>query len=539
MSHSPSGMHPHNGPRDNGHGSGYGPQDRRHPIHPERRGQSPPGMAQLHNDGPIHNNNGPGGFRGGPSGMPPQHVLGGMAQSLNGMASHGNNTNNNDGSMGNSMMQNQQCQPQHMVPVSQSINGGMQNMNMNASNNGNIPRLGIQSMSESLNGANSQSRMNRSTNGMNRSRNGMDQSNNRGIQSMSASLNGMQNVNNGASNGHNAMMNNNMMVQHPQQHLGIQSMSASLNGMQQMNAEKIMSQSMNGMQGGYGGQHQGPHHHQGGPEPMGMPMNRSMNGMQNMQHSHNGGDFRHQQQHHGMNQMSASQNGMPNMNASQNGMPNMNASNQGGGFHPPQHQGGGHPLQGMSQSLMSQSLNGLQNPPYGGDGHRRAMSTQMPNMNMNMNMMNRSMNGSMNASMNGNMNASMNGSINGNMNASNNGVPSANLLNQVSNLANLANRSGGADDLNMMQHLQGGGSNTSKLSMKLMEAMKRTANSRKLIKDLNIAAMLRGDLKSPLSSTKKSVVKARRKAGRHSYTKSISEASNSRELKKAQKAVMA
>jgi len=146
--------------------------------------------------------------------------------------------------------------------------------------------------------------------------------------------------------------------------------------------------------------------------------------------------------------------------------------------------------------------------------------------------MGNSMNGSMNG-MNGN---NMTESNNGDPMLNNSNVPSAPLLNQVSNLANLPNRSVGANNPGMMQH--GGGLDTSKMSRKLMEAMKRTASSRKLIKDLNIVAMLRGDLKSSSSSKKKNVVKAKRNASRKSYTKSQSEATASRELKKTQSAAI-
>lgn len=472
MSHSQRGMHSHNTPRDNDHGDGYGPQDRHHPM---RRNQP-------YDEPPQIDNNGQGGFRDAP-GVMQQHVLEGTSQSLNGMGSRGSNVSNN---MENSMTRQ----------ISQSFNSGMPNMNMNASNNGNMPRRGIQSMSDSLNGISNQPRMDpsnngidRSTNVMNRSRNGMDSSINRGIQSMSASINGIQNTNS------NVMM----ARQHQNQQRGIQSMSASLNGMQQMNAEQNMSQSTNGMQGVYGSQQPG------GPKPMGMPMNRSINGMQNMQHNCDGGNFRYQQ--------------------SQNGMPNMNNSNQGGGFPPQQrHQhGGSHPLQGMSQSL-----NGAPNAPYGMPGDHEMQI----NNNNNMSMMNRSNN--MGSNMNSSMNSNLNGSKNGGPILNNSTVPSASLLNQVSNLANLPNRGGGAINTDMMQQLQGGGIDPTKMT-KFMEAMKRTASSRKLIRDLNIGAMLRGDLKSPASSIKsKSVVKAKRKSGRQSYTKTQSEAAASREFLKAQ-----
>ncbi len=398
--------------------SGYVPVERRHPM--------PRDIDRR-------------GYRDEATGPQHQHVLGGMSQSLN---------------ESNPMMR----PPPQAHPMSQSYNGGM-----NSSNNSNMPRRGIQSMSESLNGLANPPRMDPSINGMNRSRNGMDHSSNRGIQSMSASLNGMQNMNNSTNGNQNDMMTRKR---------GIQSMSASLNG---------MSRSMNGVPGGYGG-----------PAPMNRSMNGSVNGMPNMQRSHNGGNFRHPQQ----NPMSASQNGMQ----------------------------GGNPLQGMSQSL-----NGTPSAPYG--GHHQSMRNRMPgdhSMQMdgsnNMGMMNRS-NNAMGRSMNGSMNASNNGAR---TMLNNSSVPTAPLLNQVSNLANLPNR--GA---NMMQGAVG--PDTTKLSMKLMEAMKRTASSRKLIRDLNIGAMLRGDLKSPASSKDKSVVKAKRKASRQSYTKSQSEAAASREFVKAQK----
>jgi hypothetical protein len=411
---------------------------------------------------PQIDNNGQEGFRDGPGAMHQQHVLGGMSQSLNGLGSHGNNVSNN---IDNPMTRQ----------MSQSFNRGMPNMNMNASSNGNMPRRGIQSMSDSLNGVSNQpildpsnNGIDSSTNGMNRSRNGIDGSIDRGIQSMSASINGMQN------------MNSNIMMarQHQNQQRGIQSMSASLNGMQQMNAEQNMSQSTNGMQGVYGSQQPG------GPEPMVMPINRSMNGMQNMQHNHDGGNFRHQQ--------------------SQNGMPN-------------------HPLQGMSQSL-----NGAPSALYGMHGDHKIQIG-----NNNISMMNRSNN--MGNGMNSSMNNDLNGSKNGGTVLNNSTVPSASLLNQVSNLANLPNRGGGAIKTDMMQQLQGGGIDPTKMT-KFMEAMKRTASSRKLIRDLNIGAMLRGDLKSPASSNKnKSVVKAKRKSGRQGYTKMQSVAAASREFLKAQR----
>lgn len=506
MSHSQRGMHSHNNPRGNDHDDGYGPQDRHHPM---GRNQPSDGITQSLYDGPPQiDNSGQGGFRDGPGVMQQQHVLGGMSQSLNGMGSHRNNVSNN---MDNPIVRQ----------MSQSFNSGMPNMNMNASNNGNMPRRGIQSMSDSLNGMSNPPRMDPSNNGMDRSANGI-RSNNRGIQSMSASLNGMQNMNNSTNNNQNAMMNNVMMAQqHQHQERGIQSMSASLNGMQQMNAEQNMSQSTNGMQGVYGSQQPG------GPESMGMPMNRSMNGMQNMQHNHDGGNFRNQ--HRSMNPMSASQNAMP----------NMNNINQGGGFPPQQRQqqGGSHPLQGMSQSL-----NGAPNAPYDGVGHHESMSNHMNSMpgdhgmqinNSNMSMMNRSNN--MGSSMNGTMNGNLNGSKNGGPMLNNSNIPSASLLNQVSNLANLPNRGGGAINIDLMHQIQGGGIDPTKMT-KFMEAMKRTASSRKLIRDLNIGAMLRGDLKSPASSNKnKSVVKAKRKSGRQSYTNSQSEAAASREFLKAQK----
>ena len=281
--------------------------------------------------------------------------------------------------------------PPHGPPMARSYNGS------------NTPRRGIQSMSDSLNGvANAP---------INRSRNGMDHSTDgRGIQSMSASLQGMQ--------------NSNMIGRR-----GIQSMSASLNG---------MSQSMNSVQGGYGGPGS---------------MNRSMNGM-------------HPPQHRGMNTMSSSKNG--------------------------------HPLQGMSQSL---------------NGPPPSLQMKMDD-STNMGMMNRSNNG---------MGRSMNESNNG-LNRTR--VPSALLLDQVSNLANLPSR---GSNPAMMQSPDG--EDTTKLSRKLMEAMKRTASSRKLIRELNIAAMLRGDMKS---SKQKTVVKAKRNASRQSYTKSQSEAAASREFIKAQ-----
>ena len=186
---------------------------------------------------------------------------------------------------------------------------------------------------------------------------------------------------------------------------------------------------------------------------------------------------------------------------------------------------------------MSASLNGIQqmNSNYKNhlEGHKQqqlgiqSMSASLNGMQQSMNgaPMNRSMNGmnSMSASQNGmsnmnNMNRSMNGSINGFK------VTSTPLLEQVSNLASLANtpnQMGGHD----------------MLSKSLMEAMKRTASSRKLIKDLNITAMLQGDLKSPTSMKTKSVVKAKRNAGRLSYTKSKSEATASREFLKSKNQV--
>jgi len=133
----------------------------------------------------------------------------------------------------------------------------------------------------------------------------------------------------------------------------------------------------------------------------------------------------------------------------------------------------------------------------------------------------------------------MNASSNGAPVLNNSSVPSAPLLSQVSNLANLPNRSGGANTPDMMQQLhsgsQQGGPDTSKMSRKLMEAMKRTASSRKLIRDLNIAAMLRGDLKTS-SSSKLSMVKAKRKSGRQGYTKSRTEAAVSRQHARHKKA---
>lgn len=359
------------------------------------------------------------------------------------------------------MHQQQPSRPQHML--------------MNESNNGNMPRRGIQSMSDSLNGMDgSVNGMNRSVNGMNSSRNGMDRV---GIQSMSASLNGMQHMNNGP-------INSNMVArqQQHQQQRGIQSMSASLNGMQQAS----MSHSMNGMEGGYAG----PHH----------PMNRSMNGMQNMQNVYDGGDYR---QHHGMGQMSVSQNGMPQMKG------------QVVGGYPPQQQQGGHPLRGMSESL-----NSAPNGPYGG-GHRRTVSGDHGKQ-MNSHMMNRSnhMVNAMSVSMNGMMNRSNNGSMLNNSN-----VPSAPLLNQVSNLANLPNRGSHGPS----NSTDGRGPETSELSLKLMEAMKRTASSRKMIRELNISAMLRNDLKSRGTPKSKSVVKAKR-----NYTKKKLDTAASRDLRKTQ-----
>ncbi len=433
MSHSQNGMHPQSDPLASNHDNKYGPEDRSHPL------------RRDHNDHIDHRR-----YRGGPSVPQHQHVLGGMSQSLNA-------SNNNR--MGSPIMR----APQNARPMSQSYNN-----RMNSSTNGNMPRRGIQSMSDSLNGLANPPSMDPSNNGMNRSRNGMDRSSNRGIQSMSASLNGLQNMNNSTNVVQNGML--------PTQR-GIQSMSASLNGMRQM------SHSTNGIpQSGYGG-----------PEPM-AAMNGSMNGMPNMHVSHtNRGNSRYPPQHRGASPMSASQNC--------------------------------HPLQGMSQSL-----NGISNVSY--SAHNLSMRNRMPpgdhGMQMdgsnNREMMNRS-NNAMGRSMNGSMNASNGGtrSI-----LSNSSVPTAPLLNQVSNLANLPNR--GAS---MMQVAEG--PDTTKLSRKLMEAMKRTASSRKLIRDLNIASMIRGDLKSPASSKAKSVVKAKRNAVRQSYTKSQSEAAASREFAKAQK----
>ena len=414
----------HRGPPGNNNANGYGPQERRHP--------------NMH---------------------PMEHVLGGMSRSLH---------------KSNNRMPQQQGPPPHGQPRSQSYNG------MNSINNGIIPRRGIQSMSESLNGAANALRIDASRNGMNPSKNVMDYSANRGIQSMSASLGGMQNMHDSYNANPNGMLLNNNM---PRQR-GIQSMSASLNGMKQI------SQPMNGMQGGYIG-----------PESMNQKWNV-------MERKHDGGNVRQSQQR-SMNPMSASQNGMP----------NLNNSNRGEEF-PTQH--GGNPLQGLSQSL-----NSTASAHY--DGHHPSMQNRMNNIPMQMNNSN-------NMGMMGRSNNATGRSMNGSMNASNNKVPSASLLNQASNLANLANR-GANIHPSMVQGT--GGSDTTKLSQKLMDAMKRTASSRKLIKDFNIVDLLRGGLNtrsSSLSPTSKhkNVIKAKRKASRQSYTKSKSEATASREFVKAQ-----
>lgn len=258
---------------------------------------------------------------------------------------------------------------------------------------------------------------------------------------------------------------------------GIQSMSESLNGM----ANAPMNRSRNGMDSSTGGR---------GIQSM----SASLQGVQSVQGRR------------GIQSMSASLNGMSQSMNSVQGYGSPESMNRSiNGMH-------GHPSHEMSQSL-----NSVLGAPF--RGPHPTMRMKMDSSN-NLGMMNRSNNG-MGRSMNGGMNASTNG-------LNNTSVPSAPLLNQVSNLAKLPNQGGNSP---MMQGPAG--SDTTKLSRKLMEAMKRTASSRKLIRELNIAAMLRGDMKS--AGKQKTVVKAKRNASRQSYTKSQSEATASREFMKAQK----
>ena len=575
-------------------GNDFGPHDRMEQMNSMRRCRPPHTMAQSLNGRPSHNNDSQGGFGsnvGGPHQQHQQHVVGGMSRSLNGIPGHSNDN------MSNNSMMHHHGQPQNMrsrMPRSLNgpPNGRVQNLNMNSSNNGGMPsRRGIQSMSDSLNGMSNgtqpmdnhneisnqpnmmdrsnsgnmpqQNMMNRSNSGsmpqqsmMDRSNSGtmpqqnmMDRSNNgsmpqqRGIQSMSDSLNGVRNTNNGNNTDQNSMMNSNSIVS--QQQRGVQSISRSTNGLQQGISGQMMSQSRNGMpisgeNGNSRGQHHGYHQQQIGAHSMGMQMSRSLNGTQTMQQNYNEGGFLlHQVGTNRVNPMSSvARNEMTNMNAMQGRCDD---------YGPHQPRAGQNALQGMSQSL-----NGAQNTNFGKFGHRRSMSNQMNSMSRNRDMHMNNSNSNMMPGSNGmpnNNSLSMTASNNGGPVLNNSNVPSAPLLNQVSNLANLPNRGGGnspamtqqqqgavaseEDYLEEDSEQEGNGNSKTGNPMALAEATMRSASSRKMIRELGLSLVKlqrnAGDgggqsKTSSSSNSKQTVVKAKRKSGRESYTKLHSDA---------------
>mmetsp|Transcript_23640 Transcript_23640/g.65593 ORF Transcript_23640/g.65593 Transcript_23640/m.65593 type:complete len:1018 (-) Transcript_23640:185-3238(-) len=537
-----NGGHCHDGMRSDGNGNDFGPHDRMHPMDSMRRGHPSHPMAHSPNNVPPFSNNSRVEFGGRSGGMQQQqHVVGGMSRSLNGIPGHSNNK------MGNGPTMQQHGRSQDMPSrMSRSLNGSplgrrMQSMNMNNSNGVMRARMGIQSMSDSLNGMSNgtqpidrhnknnslPSMMERSNNGIMQQQNMMDASNNRsmqpqrGIQSMSNSLNGIQNSNNGSDGNRNNLMTNNSIS--PQHSRGVQSMARSLNGAQQGSSGRRMSRSLNGMPDAEGNSDFRRHHQGHHPQAQGMEMSRSLNGMQNMQQNYNDGTYRHHQQD-GMNRSNP-------MSASQNGMPNMNGSQDDYGQQQPR--GGQNALRGMSQSL-----NGAQNNSYTHFNHHQPAPDQMNNITGNRDK-HTVIHGSneMPQSNNMSMNASNNGPVLNNSN-----VPSAPLLNQVSNLANLPNR-GGGNSPRTMQQPQGqapmaednpespseqGGNGTSKMGnpMALAQATMRSASSRKMIKELGLSLVkLQRDAgsggqskSSSSSSTKPTVVKAKRNSGRESYS---------------------
>lgn len=574
LSQSLNGAHSANDMRANG--NGFGSHDRMEQMNSMRRRRPPHTMAQSLNDRPSHSNDNQGGFGSHVGGMQQQHVVGGMSRSLNGIPGHGNDN------MGNNPMMHQHGQAHNMRSrMSRSLNGPpngrVQNLNMNSSNNGGMPsRRGIQSMSDSLNGMSNgtqpmdnhnkisnqanimdrsnsgkvpqQSMMDRSNSGsmpqqsiMNRSNSGstpqqsmMDRSNNgsipqqRGIQSMSDSLNGVRNMNNGNSTGQNSMMNSNSMVS--QQQRGIQPMSRSTNSLQQGSSGQIASQSRNGMlisgeNGNFRGQHHGYHQQQRGLHSMEIQMSRSLNGSQTMQQNYNEGGF--QQHQVGTNCMK----------------PRNSTQGRSDDYGPQQPRGGQNTLQGMSQSL-----NGAQNTNFGKFGHRQSMSHQMNSMSRNRDIrMNNSNNNMIPGSnvMPNNNSMSMTASNNGGPVLNNSSVPSAPLLNQVSNLANLPNR-GGGNSPGMTQQQQGevateedkledseleeNGTSKTGNPMALAEATMRSASSRKMIRELGLSLVKlqrnagNGGESKTSSYSKPTAVKAKRKSGRESYTKLHSDA---------------
>lgn len=299
-------------------------------------------------------------------------------------------------------------------------------------------------------------------------------------------------------------------------------MSSSINT-QQGNPGQMMSQSMNGMPGS-GGEFVG---HRGHPEPRApqqaigiIPMSRSLNGIQSMQQGLDEGGMRT------VNHISSTMNGIPHM-----------SSNDDFGHR------GQNALQGMSKSL-----NGTPNPSFRNMDHHQPMNNMGCNhaMGMSNNGNNNMMHGPSDLPNNNGMIASNNG---GGPVLNNSNVPSASLLNQVSNLANLPNSGGSSSNSGIMQQsspmsmkiidkLQGsnqqqhGGTNRSKMGnpMALAEATMRSASSRKMIRELGLSlgklqrSAENGGLSKLSSPSKETVVKAKRKSGRESYSRLQTEA---------------
>lgn len=469
-------------------GNNFGPQDRMQDMNPMPRYRSTQGMTQSLNDMPPCGSNGSGSFRVD-NVRRQQHVVGGLSQSLNGMSNHRNNGSNNSPMM----------QQLHNIgstmhrSLNGSLNGRMSNMNMNSSNNSGMPpSRGIQSMSDSLNGlpdggSNQSNRMNRITNENMTQPSSVDRCSNRNL---------LDRSNNG----------------NVSQHRGIQSMSSSINA-QQSSPGQMMSQSMNGMQGSGGsGEFVG---HQGRPGPtspptIGIQMSRSLNGIQSMQQGLDESGIRT------VNHTSSTINDIPHVNNDDFGHRGQNA------------------LQGLSQSL-----NGAPNSSFRIMDHHQSMNNMGCNLAMGTcNDGRNMMHGQSNLPNNNGMTASNNGApvLNNSI------VPSTSLLNQVSNLANLPNNGGNPINSGIMNqsspmsmkiidNLEGsnqhGGTNHSKMGnpMALAEATMRSASSRKMIRELGLSlgklqrSAENGGLSKLSSHSKETVVKAKRKWGRESYSR--------------------
>ncbi|VEU36154.1 unnamed protein product [Pseudo-nitzschia multistriata] len=545
--HSLKGRHSPDDMRANGNDNDFCSHDRTQEMNSMRRGGPPHTMAHPPENLPNYKNSDEDNFGGhGRSMRHQQQVVGGMSQSLNGIPGHSNNN------MVNNSRMHQHTHPQNMrLRMSRSLNGSlsgrMQNQSMNGSNNGGITsRMGIQSMSDSLNGiaggkqgmdnhvkTNSQhDMMDRSNNGRLPQQNMMDRSNDgnmtqhRSIHSMSNSLNGIQNTNDGNISNQNGARNGNNILSNRR---GIQSLSRSLNG---LSSEQMMSQSVNGIprsggNGGFEGHHQGHRQEHRGSHSTGGQMSRSLNGPQNIEQNYYAGSFRqHQGGMNRMNQTSGPPSDMAHMNGNQ-------ASRNDYGPH--NLRGGQTALQGMSQSL-----NGAHNVNLDNFGHRQSLPNKM---NESREKRDIEMNNNNNI-MRGSTGMGMNPRDIGSPVLNNSSVPSAPLLNQVSNLAKLPNR---GSNPGMMQQLHGapstanekvevateqGGNGTSKRGnpMALAEATMRSASSRKMIREFGLSLVKlqsngRGQSKSFSSSnSKETVVKAKRKSGRESYTMLQSEA---------------